>query len=284
VTDAVRSDGTFQSAQLGHQQSLQPSSNSNKEQYNSQKVYSKMQDQSSDESSTPPRLDSSSTSHDSHHRNDSSENDSRRVRYWRMIAVLVVAAAITVSTIVISIRNSQQAQFKSEFGRLTETVLSSLNQDFSNFLFCGRSLAAAVTVALQLTNQSHLELVMPPDSFDLLSNSAVVSTRSSYVSWNPLIRNDNERRIFETAVTEQEKAGLLDSKSFPPCHVCGSSEMEPSNANVQVVLPAVGSYRCSQLDAAGRTGVIPSDSCQIVSQKVQKQCACTPRPNSRQNT
>jgi type II secretory pathway pseudopilin PulG len=214
-------------------------------------------------------------------RNDSSENDSRGVRYWRMVAVLVVAvaAAITVSTIVIVIRNSQQAQFKSEFGRLAETILQSLNQDFSNFLFCGRSLAAALTVALQLAKQSHLELVMPPDSFDLLSNSAVVSTRSSYVSWNPLIRNDNERRIFETVVTKQEKAGLLDSKSFPPCHVCGSSEMEPSNANVQVVLPAVGSYRCSQLDAAGRTGVIPSDSCQIVSQKVQQQCACAPSPD-----
>jgi hypothetical protein len=199
------------------------------------------------------------------------------IRYLRIFAVLVlaVAAVATATCIFAFIRDSQRSHFESNFARIAETILTSLNQDLSHHLFSGRTMAAAMTVALQLANQSHLSLAIPPDSFEILFSSAVASTRSPYVSWNPLIRTDDERRLFEDMATRQEKNGFFNIESHPPCYVCGSSNAQPSKMDVQVKIPAVGAYRCSQLDGAGRAGIIPSDSCMIVSEEVQTYCACS---------
>jgi class 3 adenylate cyclase len=189
------------------------------------------------------------------------------------VLVLLFAASSVTSTIFILTRDSQRRSFESDFAFIGQSMAETLVDDVAAVFEAGRSISTSLSVIMAAYNSSQITMSVPIPMFSSLTYEAV--QRTSFASWNPLIRNDEERRQFEEMVTAREEEGYFSDGINPPCFVCGDAAMTPSKPSAFLTFPGIGSFACGTLDVAGRASIIPENACAVATQTVLDKCACS---------
>jgi class 3 adenylate cyclase len=189
------------------------------------------------------------------------------------VLVLLFAASSVTSTIFILTRDSQRRSFESDFAFIGQSMAETLVDDVAAVFEAGRSISTSLSVIMAAYNSSQITMSVPIPMFSSLTYEAV--QRTSFASWNPLIRNDDERRQFEEMVTAREEEGYFSDGINPPCFVCGDAAMTPSKPSAFLTFPGIGSFACGTLDVAGRASIIPENACAVATQTVLDECACS---------
>jgi hypothetical protein len=211
-------------------------------------------------------------------RDDSPEalvwRENRAIRCLKLFAivVLLVATLLASGMIFQFTRGSEKATFESDFALIAEAITQSISRDTNSYISSAQAIATTVTLLIEAYNTSKLDFSVPLSRFQSLTAQVVIS--SFYATWSPLIRSDEERHQFEKMVAKKEEEGFFEEFFNPPCFVCGEESMAPSTPDAIVVYPGLGQYKCGDVDAAGRTGVIKEASCSYMTSPVLEQCAC----------
>jgi hypothetical protein len=134
-----------------------------------------------------------------------------------------------------------------------------------------RTISDATAMMLKTKNSTAVSLFIPQEDWDNISRESRFHGNVNMVSWNPLLKNDVDRRMFETfAQTQSFKVG-----TEPECFVCGDERRGYSNPDRLVDIPGFGIFPCALLEDSGRQGVIPEGNCAFISDIGLKQgCGC----------
>ena len=124
---------------------------------------------------------------------------------------------------------------------------------------------------LKTTNSSATDLAIPQEDWDNISRESRFHGNANMVSWNPLLKNDFDRRRFEEfAQTQTFKIG-----TEPECFVCGAERRGYSKPDNLVDIPGFGVFPCALLEVTGRQGVIPEGNCEFITNVgVEQGCDC----------
>jgi Adenylate and Guanylate cyclase catalytic domain len=201
--------------------------------------------------------------------------ESRILHHLRVFAVLILlsTAIIMSASIFAFIRKSEQKNLETEFRLIAESISAGLLEDSGRYVSFGETIVATIEMAMAITEQNHTSFNIPRLHYTNVVRQSIIATRSHYVSWNPLLRSDEERREFEAMVAEKEIKGFFESTGEPSCYLCGSEGVAPTNPNVQLETGA-GKFTCEQLDEAGRLGMIPTAFCPTLEEYFYEVCGC----------
>jgi hypothetical protein len=193
------------------------------------------------------------TSHDSavvtggqESRDDSPESQvhqlNRTIKALKLLlaAVLLIATAVSAGLVHTSISNSEEHLFHSDFELIGDSIAAALVDDTSYFFQVGQSTAVALTLIMKANNATQSSFSIPVPEYRSLTDA--VTKETYYASWNPLLRNDDERRQFEKMVAVKESEGYFSAEINPPCYVCGDEELAPSTPELIVSLSGIGEY------------------------------------------
>jgi class 3 adenylate cyclase len=189
------------------------------------------------------------------------------------LLVLVAAAGVTAGFIFSYTRDSQKRNFRSDFSLISQSIAESLVDDVAFYFESGQSVATALTVLMQAYNSTQTTFSIPASLYRSMTNSII--TTAVFVTWNPFIRDDEEREEFEGMVAQRDSEGFFTEGDITPCFVCGEADMVPSTPNVELEFPGIGKYSCLALQRAGVEGLITAELCPIASQAVIESCSCT---------
>jgi class 3 adenylate cyclase len=188
------------------------------------------------------------------------------------LLVLVAAAGVTATFIYIYTKESQARSFRSDFSLISRAIAESLVDDTAFFFNAGQSVATTLTVLMQAYNQSQTTFSIPLSTYRAISNG--IGAKATYVTWNPLLRDNEEREQFERMVAARESEGFFSEGAIVPCFVCGDENMAPSTPDVELEFPGVGRWTCDATYQAGLQGVMPAAVCPSVSEAVIDTCSC----------
>jgi hypothetical protein len=210
------------------------------------------------------------------------QHEDRALHFLKFLFVLVLlgGAGAAASFIFIFTKESQKRSFESDFSLISQSIAETLVDDTAFFFKSSRSISTALTIIMEAYNSTQLTLSVPIPKFSSLTQD--VNEYAFYATWNPFIKNDEERRQFEDMVRTREQEGYFSDGVNPPCYVCGDETMKPSTPTVQITFPGVGTYSCSTLDGVGRTFLIDEASCLVVTKAAIEGCSCS-RSHAEQN-
>jgi hypothetical protein len=189
------------------------------------------------------------------------------------VLVLLIAAAAATSLIFLFTRDSQRRSFESDFSAAAQSIGQTLVEDLAFFFSSGQSVSTALTVIMAAYNAMQLTMSVPIPMFKSLTNDARL--KAFYATWNPLLRNDQERKIFEEMVREKETEGYFSDGINPICFVCGNEDFAPSTPSTLITFPGIGSYTCGELDRGGRAALFEVTACPIVTKAAMEGCSCS---------
>jgi class 3 adenylate cyclase len=189
------------------------------------------------------------------------------------VVVFILVAGAATSLIFVFTRDSQKRSFESDFSFIAQSITATLADDMAYFFKASRSISTALTVIMAAYNSSQLEMTVPIPMFSSLTQEATET--ASGASWNPLLRNDDERRQFEDMVSAKEHEGYFSEGLYPACYVCGDETLAPSTPSTLITFPGIGTYSCRTLDEAGRSYILSEGSCVAATSAVVEQCACS---------
>jgi class 3 adenylate cyclase len=187
------------------------------------------------------------------------------------LLVLLAAAGVAAAFIYAYTRNSQKRSFQ-YFSLISRSLADSLLDDTAFFFRAGQTISPALTVLMQAYNASHTTFNMPMSLYRPMVFG--IAKNTGFLTWSPLLRNDDERLEFESMVAEKESEGFFTEGAITPCAVCDDESMRPSRPATQIQLPGVGEYTCDALYRAGVQGQIPAEACPYVVQAVLDGCSC----------
>jgi class 3 adenylate cyclase len=223
----------------------------------------------------------SSTSEDRNPGHDDSPDalirrENQMIRSVKALAVLVliVAALVAAGVIFEYTHGTEKSSFQNDFILISEAITQTLLQDCDVFISSAVSIATTMTIVMEAYNETQLTFGIPLPRYESMASDRV--TLSDYVSWNPLIRSDEERRQFEAMVASREQEGYFDSLSSPTCFVCGDEDMAPSTPDVVVAFSGANQFSCEYLEYAGKVGGIDEFACPYVTSRVVSECSCSP--------
>jgi class 3 adenylate cyclase len=208
-------------------------------------------------------------------------NENKAFQILRALLVIsfVVGAVGSAAFVYIFIRNSEEETFTSEYEAITSLIVGVLSSDIARVFYSGRSAAIVTSLAMTAYNVTASDLVIPNSEWAALSSTFIAGTTSPYMSWSPLLRNDVERKEFETFVDILDNEGVFSGGEFPACYMCGSSNQGVTNPLHEVELGAYGTYSCGYIERFGRSGGISEGQCTVLIQGVSSgllDCRCGP--------
>jgi hypothetical protein len=201
--------------------------------------------------------------------------ENKAIAWVRLLALLVLllAASITVAFVYIYTSKSEHDKFVSEYDAVATLMVKSLLLDMRLSFFTARTLASAVTLALETTGKPVTNLTISSSRWNGLAQEALVVTDAAMASWIPFLYTDDERRIFEEYIRENDSEEAVIS--YPPCHLCGGNpDLVFENEEQKVDVPGSGVYACGELYAYSRGGGIPPNSCPFLIDVVKPYCRC----------
>jgi hypothetical protein len=195
-----------------------------------------------------------------------------------LAGVLLAAAGACAGLVYRFVGNSQRASFRSDFSLIANYITEALLDDTASFFEIGQSTAIALTLIMKANNATQLDFAIPVPEYRILTDKATKLVH--YTTWNPLLRNDEERRQFEEMVDKRESEGFFDQEVNPVCNVCGDESLSPSTPDVIVVLSGIGEYSCYLLYDAGLGGLVNAGVCPFVTEQIIEKCSCAPKDSS----
>jgi hypothetical protein len=121
----------------------------------------------------------------------------------------------------------------------------------------GRTISDSTTMMLKATNSTPLTLLIPQEDWENISYEARFHGNVNLVSWNPLLKTEQDRLEFEKFAQKQTFAVGAE----PQCFLCGSADRGYKNLDELTIIPGFGTYTCGLLEDAGLQGVIPAENC-----------------------
>jgi hypothetical protein len=171
--------------------------------------------------------------------------ENRAVTVVRVVVFLVLlGAAVVASTFIyIFTKKSEQDAFESDFSGMANSIVSSLSGDSISLKFwMARTLAQTVSLAMATTGTNKLNLTLPNDKWDSITQEIRFVGNAALSAWSPLLFSQEEREAFEMhATSEMDK--MTGMGPNPICYVCGSPDKEIKNRDTEVDLIGFGVYR-----------------------------------------
>lgn len=123
---------------------------------------------------------------------------------------------------------------------------------------------------IQATNTTSSTLVLDQGNWEKLASEAKGHGNVHIISWNPLLRTEDERIEFEELAQTQE----FTVGTNPFCFVCGSEDRGYINPESLVDLTGFGLFSCHYVEIAGRQGSIPEEICDLTAVVASTVCEC----------
>ena len=203
------------------------------------------------------------------------ENKALSITRIIVFLVLVASAVATAFLVFRFARDSEEDSFENQFDGVAGRLVDGMTSDVALKFWVGRTLSSAISMAMQQSGATKLNLALPQNLWDTMTGEARFNANVFFVSWSPMIANDDERRQFETFAQQQ----TFSTGSNPPCYLCGGDPTQGFvNPEASVEIPGFGVYPCGPLDGAARTGIVPEENCIPISFAVQGSCQCGPLP------
>jgi hypothetical protein len=202
--------------------------------------------------------------------------ENRAIQCVKLFAILVLlgAALTTAGMIFQYTQGSEKSSFHNDFALISEAITESLLQDAGNVFSSVQAVATTMMILMEAYNQSQLGFTVPLPRYKALT--AELAKTSYFVTFNPILRSDEERRQFEAMVIDREEEGFFDTLFHSPCYVCGGDEgMSPSTPMTMVSFPGAVQVSCGGLDYAGRNGLLEEAGCPYISSRVAAECSCS---------
>ena len=105
--------------------------------------------------------------------------------------------------------------------------------------------------------------------FDKITQELILFSFVPVVSWNPLLRNIEQREEFESLVAAQDQ-----TSDVTVCYVCGSADRTAIDPEKIVTVPVFGDNKCAEIEGAGITGTIPPENCGYAQGIMEDLCGC----------
>ena len=136
----------------------------------------------------------------------------------------------------------------------------------------GRTISDIVAVMMNREgNTTAATFSMTQREFDDISREALHYGDVSLVSWNPLLRTDEERSEFE----RYAESARADASMETPCLLCGNTSRGIQNPEKQIALSDDRQYTCGEIEAACLEGNIVENSCEETRRIALEQgCIC----------
>jgi hypothetical protein len=202
------------------------------------------------------------------------ENQAFRIVRVLLASVLLVAALGTAFSMFWWSRRSEESSFASEYVSISDFIVGVLIDDMARFMWAGNAAAGGVAMAMGAYNVNSSALSIPYETWNNFARPLLVATGSAFVTWSPLLRNDDERSMFESFVTDLEDDRYFTGGAFPPCYICGTPQFRVLNPESEVDFPGIGFYSCGFLEETGSTGGLPSSACPAIIPIANKTCQC----------
>jgi hypothetical protein len=201
-----------------------------------------------------------------------------------VLAVSFLLGAVgSAAFVYIFIHNSEENTFTSEYEAISSFIVGALRDDMSRYIYLGRSTSIATTMAMIAYNVTSRNLALPKSQWAQLSSAAKAGTTSPFMSWSPLLRNDEERKEFESFVVDLDHQGFFSGGQFPACYVCGSPDQGVTNPLHEIELPTYGTYSCGYIDRTSRNGAASPIGCTYLTNGFstgEYDCECGPVDSS----
>jgi class 3 adenylate cyclase len=196
-----------------------------------------------------------------------------------LLAFLLISAAGSLAGLVHKfVRESEKERFASDFAFVSKYITEALITDTSYIFELGQSTAVALSLLMKTSNTTQLNFALSIAEYRSLTLSGTKA--AYYATWNPLLRNDEDRRQFETMVTSKESEGYFIDDTTSVCHLCGDENLSPSTPDVVVPLAGIGEYACGLLYQAGLDGLVSGEICPLMTKAVVEKCSCATTDSS----
>jgi hypothetical protein len=190
-----------------------------------------------------------------------------------VLLVLLAAAGATVSFVYTYASRSEMKSFKSEYDAVANTLKTSLYLDLQLNLWMAKTVASIVSTATEATGMPVTNLTISDKRWEEMTQEARLIGDAAVASWIPFLYNDHERLLYEAYM--RDSVENAESNENPDCYFCNENpDLVFQNEQAEVELTGVGVYTCGEIFRAGRTGIIPKDSCHIVQSSVEPICRC----------
>jgi class 3 adenylate cyclase len=187
--------------------------------------------------------------------------------------VLLLLAAVGISLFVFHyVHNSEVETYHNEYDAISTFLIGVLLEDISRFFWTGRAASSALTITMDAYNAPALKFAISEDKLNDLTEAFLTATGSPFLTWSPLIRNDNELEEFESFASSLETNN--SSEFYPACYVCGSADQGYINPLDEVFFQGYGTFSCGYLENLGRSGASAPALCDEITSAVQGACRC----------
>jgi hypothetical protein len=134
-----------------------------------------------------------------------------------------------------------------------------------------RTVADATVMMLKATNATAINLFIPQVDWESITREARFHGNVNQVSWNPLLKSEEERLQFEQIA----RTHLFTVGAESQCFVCDSVDRGYKNPEKVVELPGLGRFECDLIENSGRQGVIPDGNCEFITEVASDEgCEC----------
>jgi Adenylate and Guanylate cyclase catalytic domain len=194
-----------------------------------------------------------------------------------LIAVLVLAAVATVTSVYLYTSNSEKNKFKSEYEILAATLLSRLFLDMRGNYWIAHTISRSVSLSMAMADKPPTNFTMPRPVWEGVTEEARWISNGVSVSWIPFLFNDEERATFEAHVLETNGNGDAGAGTYGVCHICdGNPDLIVEDESTAVKHGGM-SFTCGDAYYAARNGGFPDPYCPLVAAAVEPVCPCVER-------
>ena len=202
------------------------------------------------------------------------ENQAVRITGIVVLVVLLAAASLTSFLTYRFTRDAETASFRDSFAdignKITEGMLSETLLKF----WTARTVASVITLQMDSMGTDKMNVTVKQENFDTVCQEALYKGGASSVSWTPILKNDLERRHFETVV--QGQAGSDPSAAATiPCYICGSPTRGFARRDQLHSVQGFGTFKCGDIEKYALGGLIPAAVCPALTAEVAEPCGCT---------
>jgi class 3 adenylate cyclase len=207
--------------------------------------------------------------------------ETQQLRIVRAVALvaLIMLAVIMTSLIYILQAKSERSKYEEDYNRIARDIVGRLLDDSAQYVLGGYTLSRAMQALIQAYDTEAYTMAVPFHTFSDLSAELKLKTTSDFLSWSPLLRNDNERQVFEDFV--RKKAMDDRSTAYPPCFVCGGPDFRVTSPEAVIQFPGNVEVSCGELDAGTRNGMANERQCEYILDFIDGICECGPVTHSK---
>ena len=153
-----------------------------------------------------------------------------------MFLVLLLSAIGTSVLIFVFARNSEEDAFESESDGVAGRLVDGMISDVSLKFWIGRTLSSVITMAMEISGNSQLNLTMPVALWELITQEARYNANVYAVGWSPILFTDQDRLQFESYSRSQ----VFSAQAHPSCSLCGEASKGYINPLDSVEIPGFG--------------------------------------------